>query len=143
MAFLVQQDGTSKFLLQNGTDHLILNTGVGAPTITSIVPATGPVSPTSNLVVQGIVLTGTGFSAPYSGGNASVGASGGGVMIMNAVINSDTTITFDMQVLAGAATGTRTVTVTTDNGSANTTFTIAAIGGTGGAKSIFNSPVFG
>ncbi len=87
-----------------------------APTLTSVAPNQG---------IQGatvaVTLTGTNFVV----GATTVTVSGGGVTVNNVVVGSTTSLTANIVIDPAAATGARTVTVTTAGGtSGGQTFTI-------------------
>jgi len=88
----------------------------GAVTLTSVSPDQG-----SQNTTAAVTLTGTGFD----GGNFAVQITGSNVTINNIAGSGGTTRTADFVIAAGAATGDRSVTVSTDAGTSNAvTFTI-------------------
>jgi hypothetical protein len=91
-----------------------------APTLTSLSPSSG--QRPSNI---GVALNGTNFVT----GATAVSVSGTGVTVTNVMVASSLSLAADFNIAADAAGGTRTVTVTTENGTSNglpftvTTFT--------------------
>lgn len=81
-----------------------------APTLTSLNPATGGQGATVS-----VILVGTNFTTA-----SVVAVSGAGVTVQNVVFYSDVGLTADFVITAGASASTRTVTVTTVNGTSNT-----------------------
>ena len=82
-----------------------------APTLASVVPASGLVPSTVSFT-----LTGTDFDA----GSGSVAISGAGITVQSVVVVGSTTITGEFVLAVGAALTARTVTVTTVDGTSNT-----------------------
>lgn len=116
--------GSSYFRYETGGNRpLILFSDLtawatGGIALTSISPEEG----VQNTVV-GVTLTGTGMD----GANPDITVSGTGVTVSNLVQGGATSWTADFTIAAGAATGARTVTVTTDDGTSNTvTFSVTA-----------------
>lgn len=86
-----------------------------APTLTSVTPNSGKVSE-----LVSVTLTGTNFIS-----GATVNVSGSNVQVLNVQVANSTTITADFGIDPTAATGARTVTVTTSEGtSAAVPFTV-------------------
>ena len=91
-------------------------TGAGAPTLTSVSPNQG----TQGTTVA-VTLTGTNFVV----GATTVNVSGADVTVNTVVVGSTTSLTANFVIGAAAATGARSVTVTTAGGtSGGQTFTI-------------------
>ena len=91
------------------------------PTVTSASPSSRPQGATN----QNIVITGTGFQ---SGAGASF--SGGGITVNSTTFNSSTSLTANITITAGAATGARNVTVLNLDGGSGTgtnVFTVNAL----------------
>jgi len=87
----------------------------GAPTLTSISPASGPRGAT-----VAVTLTGTNFVAP-----ATIYVAGGGVSVSAVTVVSATQITAQFAIANTAATGGHAVSVQTSNGTSGTvTFTV-------------------
>ncbi|MFH0887427.1 MAG: Ig-like domain-containing protein, partial [bacterium] len=100
-----------------------------APTVTLLLAA-GP-SPSISLApstaYQGDlnrVITVTGTNTNFVGGTTNVTVSGAGVTVSNISVASATSLTFQVSIIAAAATGGRTVTVTTGGESPTATLTI-------------------
>ncbi len=86
------------------------------PSLTSITPNVGTQNHTTSVTLSGANFT---FDTP------TILVSGSGITVSNLVVVSDTTITADLVVSAGAATGVRTVRVETAEGDSTTVnFTI-------------------
>jgi hypothetical protein len=90
----------------------------GAPTLTSVAPASGAVGSTVSIAVSG-----TNFAA----GSTSVAIGGSGVTATNVVVASPTSMTATVTVSAAAAIGARALTVTNSVGaSSEQSFTVTA-----------------
>lgn len=114
----------SNFRYQNGSGgpHVMLVDlgawAAGGISLTSVSPDEG----TQNTVVP-VTLTGAGMD----GANPSITISGADVTASNIVVNGATEWDADFTIGSSAATGTRTVTVTTDDGTSNSVgFTVNA-----------------
>lgn len=83
------------------------------PTLTSVSPNSGVQATTVN-----VTLTGTNFVT--GAGSTTVSVSGTGVTVSNVLVNSETSLTADFVITGAAATGTRTVMVTTATGNSGT-----------------------
>ncbi|MEX1113129.1 MAG: IPT/TIG domain-containing protein [Patescibacteria group bacterium] len=83
------------------------------PTLTSVSPNSGVQGTTVN-----VTLTGTNFVT--GAGATTVSVSGSGVTVNDVVVNSATELTADFVITGAAATGTRTVMVTTATGNSGT-----------------------
>jgi hypothetical protein len=86
----------------------------GAPTITSISPASGARGTVVNVTITGTNLAGT----------TSVAGGGAGVTISNVVVVSATQVTATFSILSGATTGAHTVQLTASGQTATVTFTV-------------------
>jgi len=90
------------------------------PTITDITPDNADADDTTP-----IVITGSGFSVEFMGGDAVLDCSDAEVSFTSVVVNSDTEIEADLVATSSATPGACTITVETDNGeSAGFPFTI-------------------
>jgi hypothetical protein len=88
-----------------------LASGDPLPTLSGISPSFGARNTTA-----AVTLTG----ANFDGGNADVDVSGTGITVQSIVVVGPTSITVDFVIAAAATISTRTVTVTTDNGTSGT-----------------------
>ncbi|MBI1749601.1 MAG: putative Ig domain-containing protein [Acidobacteria bacterium] len=95
---------------QTASKPLSITITAPAPTLASIGPATG-----NQGTVVPVTLTGTNLFAP-----ATLNISGTGVTASNVVVVNSTTITADFSIAGNAATGDRTVSVTTPGGTTGT-----------------------
>ena len=105
--------------LVDGSPVQLTGTGVGAPTVTGILPNTG-----TRGTSESVTVTGTNFTT-YG---TTLAVSGAGVTVSNVVVQDTNTITATFTIGSNAATtvGPRNVTVTTAGGSAtlNNGFTV-------------------
>jgi len=92
---------------------------VAPPTVTSLTPTSGALG-----TAVAVTLTGTNLT-----GATAVNFSGGGVSASNVVVVNATTVTATFNILAGAALGTRAISITTPGGTSpnlNGAFTVVA-----------------
>src|SRR6185369_11517792 len=91
---------------------------------------------TTNVVLTGTVVGGSGFFDPGAGftNHISAAVNGGGVTVNSVTFTDPTHITLNLTVAAGAAAGARSITVTNPDGQAVTSgsgiLTVAAAAGT-------------
>src|ERR1700682_5005414 len=86
----------------SGSQTFTVNSGAGAPTLSSVSPSSGTQGQT-----VGVTLTGTLFVS-----GATIGLSGTGITVSNTMVVSSTTITATFTIASNAPTGAQNVTVT-------------------------------
>ncbi len=100
--------------VSNAVTFTVVNPG--APTLTSVAPATG----VRGTTITGVLLTGTNFSGtmpPFTA--TSVGVSGAGVTVSGLTVTSATSATVTFTISATATLGAHNVTITSPGGTSN------------------------